>query len=147
MGNRVVRFRRRPTVFVFVLVALPLAACSSTTRELGRSAFVKLVNVKCKAEKEKLAFAAEVADQLGLDDRAKATAKRVSDATERFRGEIRKLHGPKQLQDEIDAISAAAKQIPGRVAQGTITPEEAKAQLRGLQDRLESAGLGECVHG
>jgi hypothetical protein len=119
--------------------------CSKQAKEIGTSALIKFVNVKCLAERQKFSFAVEVADKLGVDEKAKEIARDAAARTQGLRDQIAKVKAPTQFRDQLDGLLAKAKEIPGHVADRTITPEEGRAQLEQVRNELRAKGLGNCV--
>ena len=148
MKNRVL------ALTVLLVLALPFAAsgCGATAKSIGERAFVEAVNLKCRSDKAKFAVAKRVAGDLadtpkGQELQADAQ-KRLDDLGARWeelRVTVAKLNGPKPIEDVIAQAAESFKNLPGEVADKTLTPAEAKDKLESVRSELRAKGFVDCV--
>lgn len=152
------RWIRGPRRRIFVTVASStvalsaLGGCSESQKRLGERAFVEAVNLKCKSDKARFEAAKRMGLELaatpeGQDVTADVQAKldEVTKTWESLRATASKLRGPQALQDELDAGLAKLKEVPGLVAEKTITPSDAASRVEEVRSELRARGFVDCV--
>ena len=129
-----------------------LVGCGQTANSIGERAFVEAVNLKCRSDKAKFAVAKRVAGDLAdtpkgqqLQGDAQQRLNELGELWKGLEGNVKKLQGPKPVQDALARASAELQKLPAAVADQTLTPEEAKAKLDAARADLRAKGFVDCV--
>ena len=133
-------------------VSLVMGGCGPTAKAVGERAFVEAVNLKCRNDKARFKLAKRVAGDLaataqGQEVQADVQA-RLNDLGikwEELRSNVSKLNGPKSIRNSLTSAASALKELPGQVADQTLTPAEARIKLESVRDNLRAQGFVDCV--
>jgi hypothetical protein len=129
-----------------------LGGCGTTAKQLGERAFVEAVNLKCRSDKQKFALAKRVAKELGdtpkgqeLQSDAQERLDELSGRWSDLRKSVDSLNGPKPVRDALNNASDALKSLSSKVADKSLSPQEAKDQLESARAELRAKGFVDCV--
>ena len=139
-----------------LLLAAPLLfvlpACSSTGNAIAKRGFIEAVNLHCRSTKARIEIAAKLTKMAAQTEQGKELTadaqSRVESAKDRV-GElidtIGSIAGPSGLQDDFIAGFEKLRDVPGQVAEGTLTKEEGLAQIEKTRSELREQGFVDCV--
>lgn len=141
------RFRALVVLPVAVVgLAVATAGCTEQARkDAAETVFIKAVNLKCKVMKTEAKLAWSVADQMGVDDKAKELAAQAKAKTDSLIAEINSLGGPTDISGSVKDLLKQSSAVVTDVSKGRVSVDDGKAKLEDLRQQAKDKGIGECV--